>query len=154
STTSDTKRTTSEPVDVARDTVKPAEKETPVEPAPAEVKPAQTDTSQQQSFTETKKPEKEVANPPARTSAKPPKTSSTKTSSAPVDDDAEAEEVELTLTLPLAKRADTLKKFLDTHPESKARPRATELLISTHAGLGDQYLKNGDVDNGIKQLNL
>ena len=72
----------------------------------------------------------------------------------PVDDEDEAEEVELTLTLPLAKRAIKLKEFLDTHPESKARPRATELLISTHAGLGDQYLKAGDAENGIRQLSL
>ena len=67
-----------------------------------------------------------------------------KNTAPPVDDDAEAEEVELTLTLPLDKRAVKLKEFLSTHPNSKARPRATELLISTHAGLGDQKLKNGD----------
>ena len=67
-----------------------------------------------------------------------------KNTAPPVDDDAEAEEVELTLTLPLDKRALKLKEFLATHPNSKARPRATELLISTHAGLGDQKLKNGD----------
>jgi tetratricopeptide (TPR) repeat protein len=62
--------------------------------------------------------------------------------------------VELTLTLPLAKRAQTLKSFLETHPDSKARPRAKELLLSTYAGLGDQFLKNGDVENGIKHLQL
>jgi hypothetical protein len=54
--------------------------------------------------------------------------------------------------LPLPKRAAKLKSFLETHPDSKARPRATELLISTHAGLGDQYLKAGDIDAGVKQL--
>ncbi len=62
------------------------------------------------------------------------------------------EEVELTLTLPLPQRAVKLKEFLDTHPESKARPRATELLISTHAALGDQKLKNGDTAAGVEQL--
>ena len=66
----------------------------------------------------------------------------------------ESEEVELTLTLPLAKRAVALKEFLDTHPESKSRPRATELLISTHAALGDQKLKNSDIAGGIEQLLL
>jgi tetratricopeptide (TPR) repeat protein len=64
----------------------------------------------------------------------------------------ELEEVELTLTKPLPQRAVLLKEFLDTHPDSKARPRAIELLISTHAGLGDQKLKNGDIAGGIEQM--
>lgn len=64
----------------------------------------------------------------------------------------EIDEVELTLTKPLPERAVKLKEFLDTHPESKARPRAIELLISTHAGLGDQKLKNGDIAGGIEQM--
>lgn len=64
----------------------------------------------------------------------------------------ESEEVELTLTLPLDRRAVALKEFLDTHPKSKSRARATELLISTHAALGDQKLKNGDSAGGIEQL--
>ena len=64
----------------------------------------------------------------------------------------EIDEVELTLTKPLAERAVKLKEFLDTHPTSKARPRAVELLISTHAALGDQKLKNGDTLGGIEQL--
>ena len=77
----------------------------------------------------------------------------TKKNAPPVDDEAESEEVELTLTLPLDKRAVKLKEFLATHPNSKARPRATELLISTHAALGDQKLKNGD-RAGIDELML
>jgi len=64
----------------------------------------------------------------------------------------EIDEVELTLTKPLPERAVKLKEFLDTHPTSKARPRAIELLISTHASLGDQKLKNGDTAGGIDQL--
>jgi len=64
----------------------------------------------------------------------------------------EIDEVELTLTKPLPERAVKLKEFLDTHPDSKARPRATELLISTHASLGDQKLKNGDIAGGVEQL--
>jgi len=74
-----------------------------------------------------------------------------KKNAPPVDDEAEAEEVELTLTLPLDKRAIKLKEFLAKHPNSKARPRATELLISTHAALGDQKLKNGD-PRGVDDL--
>ena len=86
---------------------------------------------------------------------------STKPNQADVDkqpnstlDDDESEEVELTLTKPLAERAVLLKRFLETHPESKSRTRATELLISTHAGLGDQKLKNGDNAGGVEQLML
>ncbi len=75
-----------------------------------------------------------------------------KQTTSPADDEAEAEEVELTLTLPLDKRAIKLKEFLATHPNSKAKTRATELLISTHAALGDQQLKNGDAPGGIAQL--
>src|ERR1043165_5060302 len=66
----------------------------------------------------------------------------------------EIDEVELTLTKPLPERAVKLKEFLDTHPTSKARPRAIELLISTHAGLGDQKLKNGDMAGGVEQMML
>lgn len=73
--------------------------------------------------------------------------------STPEVDADESEEVELTLTLPLAKRAVKLKEFLDTHPNSKSRARAQELLISTHAGLGDEKLKNGD-PGGAEQLLL
>jgi tetratricopeptide (TPR) repeat protein len=64
----------------------------------------------------------------------------------------EIDEVELTLTKPLPERAVKLKEFLDTHPTSVARPRAVELLISTHAALGDQMLKSGDTAGGIDQL--
>jgi len=64
----------------------------------------------------------------------------------------EIDEVEVTLAKPLPERAVMLKEFLDTHPDSKARPRATELLISTHAALGDQKLKNGDSVGGVEQL--
>ncbi|HEY6660698.1 MAG TPA: TPM domain-containing protein, partial [Pyrinomonadaceae bacterium] len=78
-----------------------------------------------------------------------------KTAAQIAEEDAdESEEVELTLTLPLDKRAVKLKEWLDTHPNSKSRTRATELLISTHAGLGDQKLKNGDIAGGIEQLTL
>ncbi|HET6973439.1 MAG TPA: TPM domain-containing protein, partial [Pyrinomonadaceae bacterium] len=76
-----------------------------------------------------------------------------KTAAEIAEQDAdESEEVELTLTKPLPERAVKLKEFLDTHPDSKARPRAIELLISTHAGLGDQKLKNGDIAGGIEQM--
>ena len=98
---------------------------------------------------------------PKTTTTKPPRKTPPKATPSPkrltpeqqaeLDAD-ESEEVELTLTLPLAKRAVALKEFLDTHPNSKSRARATELLISTHAGLGDQALKAGDSAGGVQQL--
>ena len=135
---------------------------TPTESTP---QPIPTDTSQPATAESTPKPTIESApestapktKQTEKRTAKAPKNSSSSAklvapATPPVDDEAEAEEVELTLTLPLPKRAAKLKSFLATHPDSKARPRATELLISTHAGLGDQYLKAGDIDAGVKQL--
>jgi tetratricopeptide (TPR) repeat protein len=72
----------------------------------------------------------------------------------PEDDEAEAEEAELTLTLPFAARVEKLKDFLAAHPDSKSKARATELLISAHAALGDQKLKAGDTTVGIEQMML
>jgi tetratricopeptide (TPR) repeat protein len=69
-------------------------------------------------------------------------------------DEDESEEVELTLTLPLDARVAKLKVFIDEHPDSKSKPRAIELLISTYAALGDQKLKKGDSAGGIEQLML
>jgi tetratricopeptide (TPR) repeat protein len=80
----------------------------------------------------------------------------TKTSSAEelaIDAD-ESEEVELTLTLPLEARIVKLKRFIADVPESKAKPRAIELLTSAYAALGDQKLKRGDSAGGIEQLTL
>ena len=165
---------------VVTETPKSTEPETPSETAPAEVKPPAKEpevreTQKEPEIKETvKETSKEISEKPAETpppEVTPSKKKTTATSSrvavkparntaapkkvnTPIDDEDEAEEVELTLTLPLAKRAAKLKEFLEAYPESKARPRATELLLSTHAGLGDQYLKNGDVENGIKEFNL
>ncbi len=66
--------------------------------------------------------------------------------------EAEAEEVELTLTLPIAARVLALKKFLDAHPDSSAKTRALELLISSYAASGDELLKKGDSAGGVEQL--
>jgi tetratricopeptide (TPR) repeat protein len=150
---------------VVKENSKPAEIEKPSESVATEVKPTTENTQPTTTTTDVKPPTTEEIKPtetkPAPKTSSTPKnsTKSTKTNAnakvaepEPVDDEAEAEEVELTLTLPLAKRAEKLKAFLATHPDSKARPRATELLISTHAGLGDQYLKKGDIENGTRQL--
>jgi tetratricopeptide (TPR) repeat protein/uncharacterized membrane protein YgcG len=145
----------------------PAESPSPsptpeVTPTPAEVTPPTTTAEPQPTPEETKQPEvkipeKTVAkNGSTKTPSKTTKTTNAKKTDeqAPVEVEDEQETVELTLTLPLAKRVEALKTFLDTHPDSKFRPRATELLISSYAGLGDQALKAGDVDKGIKQLTM
>jgi tetratricopeptide (TPR) repeat protein len=69
-------------------------------------------------------------------------------------DEDESEEVELTLTLPLDARVSKLKVFIDEHPDSKSKPRAVELLISTYAALGDQKLTKADSAGGVEQLML
>ncbi|HUE81605.1 MAG TPA: TPM domain-containing protein [Pyrinomonadaceae bacterium] len=73
---------------------------------------------------------------------------------SPDQDADESEEVELTLTLPLAERVVALREFLKVNPNSKSASRALELLVSAHATLGDQKLKEGDSASGIEHLML
>ncbi len=73
---------------------------------------------------------------------------------SPEQDADESEEVELTLTLPLVERVVALREFLKVNPNSKAAPRATELLVSAHAALGDHKLKDGDGALGVEHLML
>src|ERR1051325_5491859 len=68
------------------------------------------------------------------------------------DDEAESEAVEITLSLPLEQRVTALKTFIEHHPESKSRVRATELLVSSHAALGDERLKKADSTGGVDEL--
>ena len=70
----------------------------------------------------------------------------------PVDDEADSEEVSLTLTKPVEERVGLLKAFLDTHPDSKSRALAMEILVSARAAVGDQRLKAGDSATGVEQL--
>ena len=116
---------------------------TPVSETPVDISPASVTTASNATA---------ASRTRRRTTARA-ETATAKPSSS-VDDDAESEEVELTLTLPLEKRVAELKSFLDKHPESKSRGRATELLVSAHAGLGDDRLKKGDRAGGIDQLML
>jgi tetratricopeptide (TPR) repeat protein/uncharacterized membrane protein YgcG len=99
-------------------------------------------------------PVKSTANLEAPPSASRPRLAIPSNTPSTTDDEDESEEVELTLTLPLAERIVKLKEFLEDYPNSKSRPRAIELLISSYAGLGDQRLKNGDIVGGIEQLML
>jgi tetratricopeptide (TPR) repeat protein len=134
--------------------------ETPrAEPSPSESpasEPTPTEEVKSEVPGEIPKPEAQKSKTPKSTRKTPAKAAPaakrlTPEQQAELDAD-ESEEVELTLTLPLAKRAVALKEWLDKHPNSKSRARATELLISTHAGLGDQKLKEGDSAGGIQQL--
>jgi len=93
-------------------------------------------------------------NPRRRPTAAAAKTAIQQKNNSSTDDEDESEEVELTLTLPLDRRVVRLKEFLEAHANSKSKPRALELLVSAHAGLGDQKLKNGDSSGGIEQLML
>jgi tetratricopeptide (TPR) repeat protein len=74
--------------------------------------------------------------------------------SVTADDASEAEEVEVTLTLPPEARVAKLKSFLQEHPNSKSKMRATELLVSAHAAFGDERLKKSDSERGIEQMML
>ena len=113
-------------------------------------KPADSVTPTDTTISTPEKPTEPVrASRPLRTR----ETSSAKTNRPYiVDDEAEQEEVELTLTLPAEARVTKLKAFLDSRPESKWRPRATELLVSSRAALGDEKLKKGDSTGGVEQL--
>jgi len=127
----------------------PSETPTPTEaPSPAVLTELPQPTTRN---TESPKPETPKSTRKTPQKAAPAPKRLTPEQQATLDAD-ESEEVELTLTLPLAKRAVALKEWLDTHPNSKSRARATELLISTHAGLGDQALKAGDSAGGTQQL--
>src|SRR5204862_5567654 len=151
------------PVETPRTDPTPAETPAASEPTPSESpKPEPTPAAESPKIEELVEPRKRETSSAARNkpaSAAKPKASlrntpvRKKTAAGIAEQDAdESEEVELTLTLPLPQRAVKLKEFLDTHPDSKSRPRATELLISTHAALGDQKLKNGDPVGGVEQL--
>lgn len=129
---------------------KPKESPAPSPVAEPVETPAVVKTESNENFTVNTRPVR-VNKPKESTTAKPAKTPYVNT---PEDDADEAEEVELVLTLPLAERVDKLKEFLEAFPNSKSRPRAIELLISTHAGLGDQKLKDGDRAAGLQQMSL
>ncbi|HSS19902.1 MAG TPA: TPM domain-containing protein [Pyrinomonadaceae bacterium] len=99
-------------------------------------------------------PSKDSGAAPTRTSATRKETAAAKNRKPTItaDDAAEADEVEATLGLPVAERVTKLKSFLEAHPDSKAKPRATELLISAHAAVGDDLLRQHDSAGGIAEL--
>ena len=76
----------------------------------------------------------------------------TRTPAAPANPEDEKEEVEITLTKPMSERIQLLKAFIAAHPKSVAVPRANELIVVTHATLGDQKLEAGDVRGGLEEF--
>jgi uncharacterized membrane protein YgcG/tetratricopeptide (TPR) repeat protein len=162
---SETPRTDPTPTEAQSPTETPTPEPTPSETAKPETAPTETPSP-----TETPKPTVIAELPEPRTrNTETPKAATSKSArktpakatpapkrltpeqQAELDAD-ESEEVELTLTLPLAKRVVALKEFLDKHPESKSRARATELLINTHAGLADQEFKAANTASAIQHL--
>lgn len=87
------------------------------------------------------------------TTAKP-SASPARKKNTPEDDEAEAETIANMQSHPFAVRVVELREFLDTHPESKSKVYATELLVSSRAALGDDKLRAGDIAGGIEQLRL
>ncbi|HSK64496.1 MAG TPA: TPM domain-containing protein, partial [Pyrinomonadaceae bacterium] len=141
----------------------PAETPSP-EPSPAESPKADSTPSETPTPGETEITELPVPKETKPAATKPPRRNITakgtttvaetppKKEAEPVVEEDEEETVSLTLVLPLAERTVKLKEFLDTHPNSKERARAIEYLVSAHASLGDQKLKNGDSVAGIDHL--
>jgi tetratricopeptide (TPR) repeat protein len=139
--------------------VDPTPAESPkVEPAPAESPKTETTITELPEASKNEKPA--ATKPPRRSLTAKGSTNVTKpapkkaAATTPVLNEDEEETVSLTLVLPVAERVVKLKEFLDTHPDSKERPRAIEYLVSAHAAVGDQKLKNGDSTGGIEHLML
>jgi len=126
------------------------------EPTPAETPKTETTITELPEPAKKETPKTEATSPPRRnltakgttTVTKPAK----KPAEAPVQEEDDEETVSLTLVLPVAERVGKLKEFLDTHPDSKERARAIEYLVTAHAAVGDQKLKNGDSASGIEHL--
>ena len=138
------------------ETPEPAPTETP-KTDPAATEPLKTETpSTEASKTEPAKTPRRNLTARGTTTVKPaPKKQEVeKKSDAQAEVEDEEETVSLTLVLPVGERVGKLKEFLDTHPESKERARAIEYLVSAHAAVGDQKLKNGDSAGGVEHLLL
>jgi tetratricopeptide (TPR) repeat protein len=68
---------------------------------------------------------------------------------------SETEKAELDAALAVTapdERIRKLKTFIEAHPRSPLKTRATELIISARAALGDQRLQAGDTQGGIEQF--
>lgn len=70
------------------------------------------------------------------------------------DNTEELSEIQAATVLAPEPRIQRLKEFLESHPSSKFRNRALELIVSARAALGDERLRAGDVLGGIGQFRL
>jgi tetratricopeptide (TPR) repeat protein len=68
------------------------------------------------------------------------------------DSETERAELEAALALAPEERIQKLKAFIEAHPRSSLKTRATELITSARAALGDARLQAGDVQGGIEQF--
>jgi tetratricopeptide (TPR) repeat protein len=66
--------------------------------------------------------------------------------------ETEKAELDAAIALPPAQRVEKLKVFIASHPRSSLKTRATELLTSARAALGDERLQAGDAPGGISQF--
>ncbi len=64
------------------------------------------------------------------------------------------EDFDAAVALPPAARIMRLKAFVATYPKSPLKSRALELIVSSHAVLGDEKLQDGDAAGGIQQFRL
>lgn len=66
--------------------------------------------------------------------------------------DTEKAELDAIVALAPAERIEKLKAFVASHPRSALKARATELITSARAALGDERLQAGDARGGIEQF--
>lgn len=159
------------PVAASGDTAGAAANPQPTPTPNDEPKPAATTTPSVDDVKTISDPKSQISNPGSEISdrksqsaepaarkkesaAKLTKTSASKTAkkNTPEDDEAEAEQVEEMSKYPVADRVDKLKDFITTHPDSKSKARATEMLIVARAALGDNKLKAGETAAGVELL--
>src|SRR4051794_4363596 len=67
-------------------------------------------------------------------------------------DETEKAELDAALALAPDERIQKLKAFIEAHPRSALKARATELITSARAALGDAKLQAGDTQGGINQF--
>ncbi|HWT03585.1 MAG TPA: TPM domain-containing protein [Pyrinomonadaceae bacterium] len=82
------------------------------------------------------------------------KESSAKTVAAVPRDSPERAELDAILALPPAERIEKLKAFIEKQSRPQLKTFAAELLVSAHAALGDEKLKEGDAVGGVGQFQL
>lgn len=154
-----------------------AAKEPATEPAPTAAEPV-TDTAPAKETKEPPASEPAMSEPaasepaaaenapPAGTETKPslreifekksePKESSAKAAAAAVPRDSpERAELDAILALAPAERIEKLKAFIEKQSRPQFKTFAAELLVSAHAALGDEKLKEGDAVGGVEQFQL